>query len=232
MQTPNVSVVSRAKTSRRVSQARRWKSPSSSAPKVQERIERLLDCLEVSPRVGFTASELSEASGLRPRQTSVALVTLAAVGRVTRAYDRTRRKHVWRRRHGEDVERPPRDRWCTIAEAAEITGRTEKALRRRVERKTLPVQRVGRHVFVSHRALALAGLGDGWLKRTHTAHGVRLITDLLRQPPRRGLSAWKVSKEARLPRQTTEVVLAALAAAGVVKRELAGGVAWRWIGRS
>jgi hypothetical protein len=211
-----------------VSRARPWNGPSPAAPKVQVRIEQLLACLEASPR-RFTAAELSEASGLRPQQTSVALVTLAAVGRVARAYDRARRTHVWQRAGGGDIERPPWDRWCTIAEAAEMTGRTEKALRRRVERRTLSAQRVGRNVFVSHRALALAGLVDGGLKRTRTAHGVRLITDLLRQPPRRGLSA-KVSKEARLPRQTTEVVLTALVAAGVVERELAGGVAWRWLG--
>jgi hypothetical protein len=215
--------------SQRSSRARRWNGPSRSAPKVQVRIEQLLACLDDSP-LKFTAAELSEASGLRPQQTSVALVTLAAVGRVTRAYDQARRMNVWQRGQGEDVERPQWDRWCTIAEAAEITGRTEKALRRRVERKTLRVQRVGRRVFVSQRALALAGLGDGRLKRTHTAHGIRLITDLLRQPPRRGLSVWKASREARMPRQTTEVILAALAAAGVVKRELAGGVAWRWTG--
>jgi hypothetical protein len=148
--------------------------------------------------VAFTASALAQASGLRPQQASVALVALAAAGRAIPTYDKTRRSQIWR------------------------SGR------RRIERRTLRAQRVGRNVYVSNRALVLAGLTEGSLRRTHTTHGVRLIIDLLRQPPRRSLSAWKVSKKTGLPRQTTEVVLAALAAAGVVDRELAGGIAWRW----
>jgi hypothetical protein len=212
------------------SRAKGWNGPSRSAPLVQVGIKRLLAHLEANRQGAFTASALAEASGLRPQQASVALVALAAAGRVTPTYDETRRTQVWRSERNEEAKALPRDRVLSIAEAVTLTGRTEKALRRRVERKTLQAQRVGRNVYVSHRALVLAGLMEGSLKRTRTAHGARLIIDLLRQPPRRGLSTWKASTTGHLPRQTTEVVLAALAAANLVKRELAGGVAWRWVG--
>lgn len=212
------------------SRASGWNAPSRSAPRVQIGIEQLLAVLEANPPEAFTASALAEASGLRPQQASVALMALAVAGRVVPTYDETRRSQAWRSRRSEEAKALPPDRLLTIAEAATLTGRTEKALRRRVERKTLQAQRVGRNVYVSHRALLLAGLIEGSLRRTSTAHGARLIIDLLRQPPRRGLSTWKAATTGGLPRQTTEVVLAALAVAGLVKRELAGGVAWRWAG--
>jgi hypothetical protein len=141
----------------------------------------------------------------------------------------TRRAYVWSIAKSGTTQRRSKDRWYTIREAALVTGRTEKALRRRLERRTLRAQREGSKVLVSHRALAAAGLVDSQLKRTDTAHGIRLILDYLRRPPRRGASSWQLSKQGRLPRQTAEVALATLAAAGVVKRELAGGVAWRWV---
>jgi hypothetical protein len=215
---------------REKSRAAGWNRPSASAPLVQVGIKRLLAHLEAHRQGAFTASALAEASGLRPQQASVALVALAAAGRVIPTYDKTRRSQVWRSGRNQEAKALPRDGLLTIAEAATLTGRTEKALRRRVERKTLRAQRVGRGVYVSHRALVLAGLTEGSLKRTHTAHGARLIIDLLRRPPRRGLSTWKAATEGGLRRQTTEVVLAALAAADLVTRELAGGVAWRWTG--
>jgi hypothetical protein len=209
------------------SQAKGWNQPSRSAPLVQVGIKRLLAQLEANRQVTFTASALAEASGLHPQQASVALVALAAAGVVIPAYDRARHSQVWRSAGHEKAQALPPDRVLTIAEAATLTGRTEKALRRRVERRTLRAQYVGRSVYVSHRALVQAGLTEGSLKRTSTAHGARLIIDLLRQE-RRGLSTWKASNTGHLPRQTTEIVLAALAAAGLVTRELAGGVAWRW----
>jgi DNA-binding IscR family transcriptional regulator len=69
---------------------------------------------------------------------------------------------------------------------------------------------------------------DGRLKKTHAAFAVRLIVDTLRQPPREAKSTWQLGTSVRLSRQAVEVVLAALTAAGVVERILAGGVAWRW----
>jgi hypothetical protein len=115
-----------------------------------------------------------------------------------------------------------------VAEAAALTRVSEKALRRRIERRTIKVERVGRFVFVSHAALQDAGLADGRMKKTYTAFAVRLLVDMLRQQPREAMSTWQLASGAHLNRQAVEVVLAALAAAGVVDRRVAGGVVWRW----
>jgi hypothetical protein len=203
---------------------------SLAPPRVQVGAERLIARLEAAHPRGFTATELGENSGLRPQQVSVVLTALAVLGRVTAIYASDRRAYVWSSTRTDTTRRSSKDHWYTIKEAARITGRTEKALRRRVERGTLRVQRHGSRVEVSHRALAAAGLIEGRPRPTSRAQGIRLIVYYLRRPPRRGASAWQLSSTGRLPRQTTEVALATLAAAGVVKRELAWGVAWRWVG--
>jgi excisionase family DNA binding protein len=132
----------------------------------------------------------------------------------------------------------------TVAEAAEVTGRSQKALRRRIERGTLSVVRIGRRdLFVAHSELQMAGLVDSRPRTSMTAIKLRAVIDLLRKRPRRGISAWQASRaplkhplgkgfpeDMVLPRQTVEVALASWGAAGLVTRELEGGVAWRWIG--
>jgi hypothetical protein len=102
-------------------------------------------------------------------------------------------------------------------------------LRRRIERGTIKAQRAGGLVYLSHAALQEAGLVDGRTKRTDAALRVRLLVDRLREPPREAMSTWQLAKGAQVHRQSAEVVLAALAAAGKVERSVAGGVTWRWV---
>lgn len=205
---------------------------SAEPPLVQRRISSLIRLLDEHEGETFVVDELGGAVDLRPQQVAVALVALATVGRVSPTYDGARRRQVWRVGGADQRSSVPSPLGTqyTVAEAALATGRSEKALRRRIERGTLHVQRAGRFVFIAHAELQLAGLIDNRIKRTQTAYAARLIVDRLRQPPRRGLSIWELSKETHLARQATEVLLAALAAAGFVERELAGGVVWRWIG--
>lgn len=194
---------------------------------MQRRVRALLEFLvERSPEPA-TVAELTVASGLRPQQTAVAVVALAEAGRIRAGFRGGR--CVWSYGGADrrsSVASPLRMQY-SVAEAAALTGSSEKALRRRIERGTLEVERVGRSVFVSHAALQVAGLLDGRTKKTHTVFAVRLLLDTLRQPPREAMSTWQLSSAVSLPRQAAEIVLAALAAAGAVERVEAGGAAWR-----
>jgi hypothetical protein len=205
---------------------------SAEPPLVQRRISSLIELLDEHQGETFVADELAGAVDLRPQQVAVALVALATIGRVSPTYDGARRRQVWSVGGADQRSSVPSPLGTqyTVAEAALATGRSEKALRGRIERRTLHVQRAGRFVFIAHAELQLRGLIDNRIKRTNTAHAARLIVERLRQLPRRGLSTWQLSNAAGLQRQTTELVLAALAAAGVVERRLAGGVVWQWIG--
>jgi excisionase family DNA binding protein len=118
----------------------------------------------------------------------------------------------------------------TVAEAAALTGRSEKALRRRIDRQTLQVTRSGRRVSIPHSALQRAGLVDNRLKSTRTTEAARMIVQHLQRQPREDLSAWQLSKRGHLNRQATEIILAAFSAADLVERKVVGGVVWRWRG--
>jgi excisionase family DNA binding protein len=83
----------------------------------------------------------------------LAVVALAEVGRIRGGFRNGQR--VWWYGGADKrstVPSPLRTQY-TVAEAAALTGLKEKALRRRIERNTLKVERVGRFVFVSHAAL-------------------------------------------------------------------------------
>ena len=206
--------------------------PSWESPLVERRICELIDFLNEHPDKAFATAELEAKTGLRPQQMSVALVVLEALGRVGRRYDAGRRRYVWQNGIGDRAStvRSPLRTWYTIQEAAQMTAMSEKSLRRKIERHTIPIQHEGRRVLISHATLQRAGLIDNRSKQTRTARAVRTIIDALRRPPRRGMSAWQLSERGPLPRQTTETAMAALSAVGLVVRELEGGVVWRWIG--
>lgn len=195
---------------------------------MQQRVAALLKVLEDRSPEPATASELIAASGLQSQELALAVIALAEVGRIRGGYLNGRRVWWYGGADTRSTVTSPLRTQYTVAEAAALTGLTVKALRRRIERRTIKVERVGRFVFVSHAALQDAGLVDGRLKKTHAAFAVRLIADTLRQPPREAKSTWQLSTSGRLSRQAVEVVLAALTAAGVVERVRAGGVAWRW----
>jgi hypothetical protein len=190
----------------------------------------LLKRLEKLGRVGATTSELAAASGLRPQQAAIALVALAEIGRVRPAFHNGRRVWLYGGADKRSSVRSPLQTQYTVPQAAAVTGLSEKALRRRIQRRTIKVERVGRWVFVSHAALQDAGVVDGRTKKTDLAFKTRLINDILRRGARETLSTWQISSQAGLARQATEVVLAAFVATGVVERVVAGGVAWRWVG--
>jgi DNA-binding transcriptional MerR regulator len=116
----------------------------------------------------------------------------------------------------------------TVQETALIAGVSEKALRRRIERKTLPVAREGRRVFVSHAVLRLAGLVEGRRRQGRGVEGIQAIIDVLRRQPRERLSAWQLQRRSGLSRQRVETVMAGLTVAGRTRRELSGGIVWRW----
>jgi excisionase family DNA binding protein len=181
-------------------------------------------------RRAYTAAELAEANGLRPQQVAIALAALGVIGHVTRAFDARRGLVVW---SGARVDRRSsvasalRTQY-TVAEAAAVTGRSEKALRRRIDRRTLGVTRSGRWVLIPHSALQQAGLVDNRMKSTRTTHAAQMIVQHLQRQPRKALSAWQLSTHGDLDRQATEIILAALSAVGLVEREVAGGVVWRW----
>jgi hypothetical protein len=206
------------------------KSPSSDPTTIQRRIGSLIELLQ-KPR-SYTAAELARDTGLRPQQVALALAALGGVGHASRSFDAARRCVVWsgtRPDQRSSVNSPLRTQY-TVAEAALLTRRTEKALRRRIERRTLETSRSGRRIWVSHAALQRAGLVDNRMKSTHTTGAVRIIVDRLRRQPRQALSAWQLSASSGIGRQSTEVVVAALTAAGLVERDVAGGVVWRWVG--
>lgn len=203
---------------------------SIEAPLIQQRVGSMLWFLEERRSQAFGARELAQAVELPPQQTALALSALAVVGRASAGYDADRRRQVWRAGSSDQtssVSSPLRTDY-TVAEAAKLTGRSEKALRGRIERGTLLAHRSRRWVFISHAALQHAGLIDNRVKRTYTNDRIRLVVDVLRKEPRRGYSAWELGAASGLRRQTTEVVLASLAAADLVERELAGGLVWRW----
>jgi hypothetical protein len=181
-------------------------------------------------RRAHTAAELAEVTGLRSQQVAVALAALGVVGHVTQAFDTQRGSVVWSRARADQrssVASALRTQY-TVAEAAAATGRSEKALRRRIDRQTLQVTRSGRWVLIPHSALQRAGLIDNRMKSTRTTEAARMIVQHLQRQPREALSAWQLSKRGDLDRQATEIILAALSAAGLVERQVVGGVVWRW----
>ena len=62
-----------------------------------------------------------------------------------------------------------------------VTGLTEKAIRRRIERGTLVVglARAQGHIRISHRALQMAGLVDNHYKRSRTSQQIERLRDEL-----------------------------------------------------
>jgi hypothetical protein len=195
------------------------------------RLRTLVSVLDAAEESSFTVKELAEASGLREQQTAVALATLRVIRLVVREYDSMRRRHVWR------VGSPPASEkgdqaaaatFYSVPEAAEETGRSEKALWSRIQRKTLPVVHEGKRVLVPRSALQAAGLVDDRWRRTHTAAGIEAMIDVLRLERGRPLSTWQLTGASRLHRQTCELALLTLVVAGLVERKPAGGVVWAW----
>jgi hypothetical protein len=200
-------------------------------PLVQRRAEALLGFLAERPSGAFTQAELALASGLRPQQAAIVLLALAEVDCVSAVYDQDGRRLVWRLASSD----PSRASlaWASgtmfsVSDAAELTGRSPEALRARIARGTLRATRVGKRLYVSYADLRLAGLVGASGRRTETALGMRFLVDRLKRQPRDAPSAWMLSSASRLSRQTVEVAMAALTAAGYVEREVQGGIVWTW----
>lgn len=195
------------------------------------RLRDLLSVLETAPLSWFTVKDLAEVSGLQQQQAAVALTTLRVIRRALREYDSVRRQQVWR--SGSPPTRktggpPAAATFYSVREAAEITGQSEKALWSRIQRKTLPVVHEGKRVLVPRSALQVAGLIDGRWRRTQTAERIEAMIDVLRLERETPLSTWQLQRASRLPRQTCELALTTLLAAGCVERRPAGGVVWAW----
>jgi hypothetical protein len=108
-----------------------------------------------------------------------------------------------------------------------VTGRTEKALRRRIERGTLSVFRVGRFVYTTHADLQVAGLVDNRPKKTETAKKILALADGMRSSGREYVGEGSLPRVG-LVRTDVLVIMGAWWAAGLV--EPAGRrTAWRWI---
>jgi hypothetical protein len=186
-----------------------------------------------NPKHPFTAEQLGRLAGLSHQRVSVALVALEVTRRATRRYDAELHRDVWlgmRTDHSSTASSALRTTY-SIAEAARVTRRTEKALRRRIERGTLSVFRVGRFVYTTHADLQVAGLIDNRPKMTVTARRILALTEELRASGRRS-SGREYVGEASLPdvgfrRTDLLVVMGVWQAVGLVERT--GDTAWRWV---
>jgi hypothetical protein len=182
------------------------------------------------PDSAYTTDELAQFAGLTRQRASFALVALEVVGRATRRYDPELRRQVWL---GQETDRAstvksPLRTFYSVSQAARVSGRTEKALRRRMERGTLPVVREGRHVYLTHAALQVAGLVDQRPKRTWTGNAISAFADAMRQTATSYIGYRSLPSTVFAPSNCL-VILAAWSAAGLVEAR-AGGLAWRWRG--
>jgi excisionase family DNA binding protein len=121
----------------------------------------------------------------------------------------------------------------TIAEASSATGVSEQAIRRRIERGTLTawVPAGERRRVMTHEELLRVGLLRGAPRATRTRRGIMRMIEYLRGDPTRSLTTEELRWHTQRPRQTLEVALAVLRAAGVVTRGYHAGFGqytWSW----
>jgi excisionase family DNA binding protein len=198
-------------------------------PAVQECVSALIDFLRLNPEGVFTTAELLNQTCLSAPQLSDVLQTLAVAGVVAENQSGGLRRWSLATSGGrrESSVSSPLRTFYTVREAAELSGLTEKAVRRRIERGTLLAVREGRAVLVSHSALQMAGLVDRRRKRSRAAIGAQTAIDLLKRG-REQMSAFQLSGPTGLRRQRVETVMATLTAVGLTRREMSGGIVWRW----
>jgi hypothetical protein len=217
-----------------------WRLPPRGLPEeteAQRRAAALVRLFE-DEGVALTTAEVALQTGFPQQAAAVALETMRAIGRVSRTWDQDLRIWRWAAATGPAEVPPEReDRLYTIAEAAAATGLSEKAIRRRVERRTLAASveggghdgRGGRRVL-THEALLRAGLLEGAPRTTKTSRGIeRMLTHLrgATQP----LTTDGLREHAGVPRQVCEVALVVLRAAELVTREFNEGFRqymWSW----
>jgi predicted transcriptional regulator len=130
----------------------------------------------------------------------------------------------------------------TVQEAAKLTGRSENALRKRMDRGSLKFirQRIGSGRMVRaipDYELAKAGLLKA--SPTQTDEGIARLIEYLRQRPNIPLQTHSLKSQSGLSRQPAEIALATLRALGHVEKtnepppDGTGRprVVWRWTGR-
>ncbi len=111
----------------------------------------------------------------------------------------------------------------SIAEAAELTGKSEKALRARMDRGKLAATWVRdgtwgrRHRKVTHYALAAAGI-LGTPRATRTDRSIDRLLTYLRARPDTALTTDVLAAQSGLSRQACESALATLHALGYVRK--------------
>ena len=138
----------------------------------------------------LTTKELARASGLSTKKVAIVLTSLEITGEARRIpTDSALRLWAWNTESPDrrsTVQSPIRKVY-TVKEAADLTGLSEKALRRRLERDTfmaaerrraprdpLAPKREG-PIFISHYELQDAGLVDNRYPRTSTARNVEKL---------------------------------------------------------
>jgi predicted ArsR family transcriptional regulator len=129
----------------------------------------------------------------------------------------------------------------SVKEAAALTGLTEKAIRRRLDRGTLDATYEtqgggGRMVrMVTRQALARAGLlGEGRVDRSDKQ--VRWLIAYLKRRPGQPLNTHVLAKQSGLPRQACQTALTTLRALDLVQKSEESPpdgrgrprVTWRW----
>jgi len=122
--------------------ALRRRTASLAQTETDRRAQRLISSLTGNAEDWFTTRELAQMSGFPSQSLAVALTALRARRLVQRRYDPKFRALVWSHRATNSDSRGPTG-WPTnealysIAEAAEVAGRSSKAIERRVDRGTM-----------------------------------------------------------------------------------------------
>jgi DprA winged helix domain len=138
----------------------------------------------------FTMDDLARASGLSAKKVAVVLAALEVTGNARRTPTNSAlRLWAW---NTEPPDRQssvssPIQKIYTVKEAADLTGLSEKAIRRRLEREAfmqtdrrlappdlLAPKRAG-PIYISHRELQDAGLVDNRYPRTSTARNIEKL---------------------------------------------------------
>jgi hypothetical protein len=165
---------------------------------------------------------------ISPQRTWLALSALELPGIALRRYDAKRQRYTWRGAAPDrrsSVASPIRT-FYTVKEAAVVTGGSEKSIRRRIERRTLPSYREGHRVILTHGALQKAGLVDDRVRESVTSGGIEQLAVELRRRP----EDWVPEDVlvSRLKRSDRLVVLLAWRSAGLVEQS-SDGHCWRWM---
>jgi hypothetical protein len=210
----------------------------SGATLTRERAAKLVAAFNEQPRRRFTAKELAALSGFPYPACSMALAALRAGRLIVRQYDSELKHQMWRRFSSGEAEpeasfEAELDGRVYIPEAAELTGRSEKLIRSRMDRGTLAAYVEKRRRYTTRRALIAAGLLEGGKARTRTDRGMFNLVEWLSLRPGEYFATSYLAKQSGLKRQGCETALAALEAAALTHRDhdvTYQNAVWTWIG--